>query len=143
MKLFSCLPAVNGLMMIALACSLEPAQARLEARETEVLSVPSGQSITFQEAFVDHSPAGRTARFRFVAPHLRAHMEAAGYVAIEADLVHLCEQFALSRIVAPLPELIVISLAEAPIEFGSFDPDVMQVFEAYKPAGESCVWEAL
>jgi hypothetical protein len=83
-----------------------------------------------------------TARFRFLAPELQVHLDDLGYANMEADLAHLCESFAIKRIAIPRPAFIVISLAEAPTEFGSSNPDVMQVFEAYRPQGETCEWEA-
>jgi hypothetical protein len=118
------------------------AQADFTPREREVLNVPSGQPVSFHDSIVDRPATGLTARFRFIAPELSAQLETFGYEALEADLAYLCETFAVKRIAAPLPVLIVVSMSEVPVEFGSFDPDVTQVFEGYRPDGDTCAWEA-
>lgn len=66
---------------------------------------------------------------------------------IHRDIVWLCENFVLPRIahLEQLPGQVVISLASAPGPFGSFDPDIVQIFEGFSiPASRShCVWEPL
>ena len=66
---------------------------------------------------------------------------------IHRDIVWLCENFVLPRIahLEQLPAQVVISLASAPGPFGSFDPDIVQIFEGFSiPASRShCVWEPL
>lgn len=66
---------------------------------------------------------------------------------IHRDIVWLCENFVLPRIahLEQLPGQVVISLASAPGPFGSFDPDIVQIFEGFSiPANRShCVWEPL
>jgi len=66
---------------------------------------------------------------------------------IHRDIIWLCENFVLPRIahLEQLPGQVVISLASAPGPFGSFDPDIVQIFEGFSiPASRShCVWEPL
>lgn len=66
---------------------------------------------------------------------------------IHRDIVWLCENFVLPRIahLEQLPAQVVISLASAPGPFGSFDPDIVQIFEGFSiPASRShCIWEPL
>lgn len=66
---------------------------------------------------------------------------------IHRDILWLCENFVLPRIahLDRLPGQVVISLASAPAVFGSFDPDIVQIFEGFSiPADLShCVWEPL
>lgn len=116
--------------------------AELAPLEAQELSVPSGQPVTFFETVMDQPAMGVTARFRFLAPELPAYLERLSYDELEADLSSLCVSYALPRISAPEPAMIVISLSSAPTEFGTPDPDVAQVFEAYHPMGGSCEWEA-
>lgn len=104
--------------------------------------MPSGQPIAFYESVMDRPAMGLTARFRFVAPELGARLDEMGYDELEADLFALCEGYALPRISTPEPSQIVISLAEAPTEFGVAVPDVVEIFEAYSPEGDTCIWEA-
>ncbi|WP_417249978.1 DUF6497 family protein [Celeribacter sp.] len=126
-------------MAVAVAAS---AQADLSPVEPEVIEVPSGQPVAFHESLLDRPAMGLTARFRFLAPELGTRIDAMSYDELEADLFALCEGYALPRIAAPEPSQIVISLAEAPTEFGVAAPDVVEVFEAYRPDGDTCAWEA-
>lgn len=113
-------------------------------RADEKIKVPSGQTITYVDTIQDsHGPGGLTYRFRFLAP---AIARAGGTVSAddaEADMVALCEIFALARLPNPGPEVqeIVISLSDQPVEFGVPAPEVTQFFEAFRPDGAACIWE--
>jgi len=118
------------------------AHADLTPQELDVITVPSGQPVTFFESLLDRPATGLTARFRFVAPELPQTLAALSYDELEADLAYLCDTYAMPRIAAPMPSVIVISLSERETVFGSIEQDVAQVFEAYRPAGTVCEWEA-
>ncbi|MBU2868862.1 DUF6497 family protein [Pacificibacter marinus] len=118
------------------------AHADLSPRELDVITVPSGQPVTFFESMLDRPATGLTARFRFVAPELPQTLAALSYDELEADMAYLCDTYAMPRIAAPVPSMIVISLSERETVFGSVEQDVAQVFEAYRPAGTVCEWEA-
>jgi hypothetical protein len=133
-RLSACAALASGVAFAAFA-ELSP----LEAQE---LSVPSGQPVEFFETVMDQPAMGLTARFRFLAPELPAYLERLSYEELEADLSSLCVSYALPRLGASVPAMVVISLSAAPTEFGAPDPDVAQVFEAYRPVGETCEWEA-
>ncbi|CAM3022048.1 hypothetical protein SAMN04488021_103120 [Paracoccus aminovorans] len=64
---------------------------------------------------------------------------------IHADIVWLCENWVLPRIAspAPRPSQIVISLASKEIAFGAYDPEAVQLFEAFRlpPDRDACEWE--
>lgn len=64
---------------------------------------------------------------------------------VHGDVAWLCEHWALPRIAdaAPRPRQIVISLASRETPFGSFDPAVVQLFEAFRlpPDRDACEWE--
>ncbi len=64
---------------------------------------------------------------------------------IHQDIVWLCENWALPRIAspAPRPRQIIISLADKKTPFGAYDPDVVQLFEAFRlpPDRAACEWE--
>ena len=61
------------------------------------------------------------------------------------DVVWLCENVALPGLndMAERPQQVVISLASAESEFGTFDPTVVQLFEGFRiPADrDACIWE--
>ena len=63
------------------------------------------------------------------------------------DIVFLCENFALPQItlMQPRPTQVVISMASAPSTFGSFDPNIVQLFEGFSiPMDrDACVWEPM
>lgn len=64
---------------------------------------------------------------------------------IHLDIVWLCEHWALPRIAspAPRPEQIIISLASKETAFGAYDPEVVQLFEAFRLPRDrdACEWE--
>ncbi|MEM5476725.1 DUF6497 family protein [Pacificibacter sp. AS14] len=134
-------------MKLALLCALSlsvasAAHADLSPRVLDVITVPSGQPVTFFESMLDRPATGLTARFRFLAPELPQTLTILSYEELEADMAYLCDTYALPRIASPVPSMIVISLSERETVFGSFEPDVAQVFEAYRPADTVCEWEA-
>ena len=61
------------------------------------------------------------------------------------DVVWLCENVALRQVrdMADRPSQVVISLASAESEFGTFDPAVVQLFEGFRipPDRDACIWE--
>ena len=61
------------------------------------------------------------------------------------DVVWLCENVALPQVrdMADRPSQVVISLASAESEFGTFDPAVVQLFEGFRipPDRDACIWE--
>lgn len=118
------------------------AHAELSPVTPEEITVPSGQPVSFHESLLDRPAMGLTARFRFLAPELGARVDAMSYEELEADLFALCVGYALPRIATPEPSQIVISLAEEATEFGVPSPEVVEVFEAYRPSGDTCEWEA-
>lgn len=63
---------------------------------------------------------------------------------IHDDIVWICTNIALPEALksAKRPEQIVISLADRQSEFGSYDPDVLQIFESFSvPADkDTCEW---
>ena len=128
-------------LLLALTAAAS-AHADLTPQKLDVITVPSGQPVTFFESLLDRPATGLTARFRFVAPELPQTLAALSYDELEADLAYLCDTYAMPRIAAPVPSVIVISLSARETVFGSIEQDVAQVFEAYRPAGTVCEWEA-
>ena len=111
----------------------------------EAIAVPSGQPVTLQDVIWNApGPEGLTVRFRFVAPDIALQGGDVDFETASADMLFLCETYALPRIAVPGPafEQIVISLADRPLDFGSTEPEATQYFEAYRPEGNSCIWDA-
>lgn len=108
---------------------------------SEPLAVPSGQPVTFHEMLWDRPGSGLVYRFRFIAPEIGE--EGRAYEDVEADMHHLCEDFAVDRIAStgPQPSQVVISFSQSETEFGVADPDVTQFFEAYRIEDETCILE--
>lgn len=104
------------------------------------IPVPSGQTVTLIDTVGDAAgPAGLTLRFRFLAPDL-AGMD---FDLAAGDMRALCESYALPRVpqTGPIPQQIVISLADLRVEFGDSNPDATQYFEAFSIADGHCIWE--
>jgi len=131
--------AVNCAAALAAAVAA-PAQgaAQGEAKE-ERLVLPSGLAARLQEVIWQ---AGDVARFRYVAPGFGGE---APLAEVSADLAHLCEAHAAPRVRAERgggDVRVVVSLADRASEFGVYDPQVRQVFEAYRLENGACIWEA-
>lgn len=109
----------------------------------EPIPVPSGQEVRLLDV-IHNQPgaAGLTVRYRFIAPGI-APGGGVDFEAASADMAHLCQSYALPRVLSggPLPAQIVISLSDVPVDFGSSDPAVTQFFEAYSLDGDTCIWE--
>ena len=64
---------------------------------------------------------------------------------VHLDIVWLCENWALPRIAspAPRPRQIIISLSSKETAFGAYDPQAVQLFEAFRlpPDRDACEWE--
>ncbi len=105
-----------------------------------VVALPSGLQAEFHEMLWDRPGRGLVYRFRFVAPQFEKTDDVD---MVMADMQHLCSYYALPKLAntGPMPGQVIISLADKPSEFGQYDPDVTQVFEAYSVKDGSCIWE--
>ncbi|WP_297769603.1 DUF6497 family protein [uncultured Roseovarius sp.] len=127
---------------VAFVAGLSLAQGA--AAQEEALPLPSGLEARVQEVLTDRPGGGLTYRFRFVAEGFEAPgNDSVSLERMQADLLWLCESYALPRIanIGPQPGRVVISLSDRPSEFGVFNPEVLQVFESYSPEGDTCIWE--
>lgn len=109
------------------------------------VTVPSGQAVTLQETIWNvPGPAGLVTRFRFVAPAIARVSGTVDFETASADILHLCQNFALERVTqtGPIPTQVIISLADQAVPFGETAPDATQYFEAFRIENGSCIWEA-
>ena len=129
------IPAMALVLAIA-----SPATAQQDKAKEERLVLPSGLEAVLQDVVSDRPGQGLTYRFRFVAPEFTGKEE---FDSIMADLEYLCMSYARPRLptLGPKPRQVVISLADRPVDFGVIDPDVAQVFEAYRVEDGTCIWE--
>ena len=106
--------------------------------------VPSGQPLELSEVLIDTVGAETWVRFRFIAPDIARDTGAVSYADAEGDFQALCDGFALDYLVEfdLDPDVIVVSLMDRPVPFGTADPDATQFIEAFRPGPNSCVWEA-
>jgi hypothetical protein len=108
------------------------------------IPVPSGQAVTLQDVVWNApGPDGLTLRFRFIAPAIARDGGTVDFDAATADMLHLCQSYALPRIssTGPQPSQIVISLSDVAVPFGEAAPDATQFFEAYAIRDGVCIWE--
>ncbi|SDJ16168.1 DUF6497 family protein [Salipiger marinus] len=130
-----------GAAILALAGSA--ASGQTTAPEESAVAVPSGMEVRLYETLTDDFGGGPILRFRFLAPMIGSTM-AHDPDALVTDMQFLCQDYAMSHLgsdAAP-PAQIVISLMEAPVEFGQPRPDVRQIFEAFSLRDDTCIWEA-
>ena len=117
----------------------------MTAPDTPLIAVPSGQAISFLDVVTDApGPDGLTARFRFLAPAIAREGGSVDFDTAAADMLHLCQSFALPLLdpSAPPPSQIVISLSDRLVPFGEAAPEATQFFEAYRIEDGRCIWEA-
>jgi hypothetical protein len=110
----------------------------------EAVAVPSGMDVTFHDVIRDEPVgAGLVYRFRFVAPDIGGDSPRA-FSEVSGDMDLLCQDYALPRLseLGPQPARVMISLMEAPVEFGVASPEITQFFEAYSVSDDRCIWEA-
>ncbi len=106
-------------------------------------TVPSGQPLTLTEVLQDSVGNEAWLRFRFVAPQIAREAAAITYAQAEGDFVHLCDrvarpymaEFALSA------DVIVITLMDRPVAFGTPDPEATQFIEAFRIVDNACIWD--
>lgn len=117
-----------------------PMAAQATAAEDAVVTLPSGLEARFHEMIWNQPGQGLVYRFRFVAP---AFEQTGDFDAVMTDLEFLCTDYALPRLadIGPLPNQVIISLADRESEFGEYVPGVAQVFEAYRVEDGACIWE--
>ena len=109
------------------------------------LPVPSGQAVTHLDTVqAVPGPEGLTIRFRFLAPAIAREGGTVSAEAAQEDMEWLCQNYALPRLplTGPVPEQVVISLSDRPVEFGAPAPEATQFFEAFRVEENTCHWEA-
>lgn len=116
-----------GGLALGLGLALLPGVAQAEG-------VPSGLAVELYDVVVE--PEAGLARFRFVAPELRA-LE---FEAVEGDLPWLCDHVALPETRESGWEVsqIVVSIGDREVPFGESDPEALQYFSAFVFDGSAC-----
>ncbi|MGB7242354.1 MAG: DUF6497 family protein [Sulfitobacter sp.] len=109
------------------------------------LDVPSGQPLDLREVLIDTVNTETWVRFRFVAPQIARGTGSVTFEDAEADMAHLCDAVALPYLheYDLAGEVVVVSLSDRPMEFGSADPDATQFIEVFRVETGACVWEGL
>ncbi len=129
-----------GPLFAALVLWASLAAAQQDEAKEERLVLPSGLKVVLQEMIWNERGNGLAYRFRFVATDLTGQES---FEETMTDLEYLCNSYAVPRLsnVGPQPNQIVISIANRESEFGVMDPDLIQVFEAYRLDQGGCIWE--
>ncbi|WP_299687680.1 DUF6497 family protein [uncultured Tateyamaria sp.] len=106
--------------------------------------LPSGQDVTLHEVLVDQVGAEAWLRFRFLAPSIVQSGDGVTYAAAEADFGVLCDAIARPYLTEfdLTADIVVISLMDRAVPFGTSDPDATQFFETFRVADDACVWQA-
>ena len=107
--------------------------------------VPSGQAVTLSEVLIDQQPGEVWVRFRCIAPEIARDGWSVSYEIAAPDMDHLCEHLALPYLeqYTLTPARVVISLSDREVPFGAPTPEATQFFEAFRPEGDTCIWEGL
>lgn len=124
--------------------SVQAEGTQITAGNGQRIAVPSGQEITLLDVIWNvPGPEGLALRFRFVAPQIARDGGTVDYETASADMLHLCQSFALAEMerFGPTPQQIIISLSDRPVPFGQTAPEATQFFEAFTLQDGSCMWE--
>lgn len=113
------------------------------AADDPAITLKSGLAATLAETLWEpqSAPVELWVRLRFVVPGLAG--VAPDFEVVGADLEALCQDVALPAIAkaGKAADQAVISLSSEPIPFGETNPDVTQVFEAYRVSDGDCILE--
>lgn len=120
----------------------EVEEAEVEGAEVAFSALPGDDAAGADQASIADEEA---ADALLEAPALPAAPDIMAQDPVHQDVVWLCENWVLPRLAspAPRPAQIVISLSDRPVPFGAFDPDAVQLFEAFRlpPDRDICEWE--
>lgn len=101
----------------------------------DLIAVPSGQDIQLAERRLEHGSDGLLVRLRYIAPDL----DGLAFDAAAQDMDHLCAAFVADPSdLDAVPDRIIVSLSQRPIDFGATDASVTQYFEVYSVQEGSC-----
>jgi len=134
--------AAGPLLILALGAGLilgmDEEDSKLPTGKSAMI-LPSGLEAHLQEMIWNAPGEGLAYRFRFVAPEFE---QTEDVEKVMSDLHHLCTEYAVPRLseIGPAPGQVVVSLADQPSEFGTYNPDVTQVFEAFELQDGACIW---
>lgn len=109
--------------------------------EEIALAVPSQQSVTLLDIIWNsEGPDGPAPRFRFLAPAIAREGGGVDFAAVEVDLLHLCQTFVVQALAAKgvAPPLVLMSIADRAVDFGSTDPEATQYFDVFTVTGTTC-----
>jgi hypothetical protein len=123
---------------------LSEQQVQVTAGDETLIEVPSGQPVVLQDVIWNApGPEGLTLRFRFLAPQIARDAGLVDYETAAADILHLCQTYALPRLTefGPQPAQIIISMSDTPVPFGESAPEATQFFEAFTHQDGACIWE--
>ncbi len=125
-------------------CVLSLALAATVTSAAQAQDVPSGQAVTLDEVLVDSVGAEAWLRFRFMAPQIARDGGSVSFDAARDDFLHLCHAVALPymREFDLDTDVIVISMMDRVVPFGTSDPDATQFFEAFRIADGACAWDS-
>ena len=103
-------------------------------------AVPSGQSVTLTEVLQDTVGSESWLRFRFMAPQIGRDAGGLSYAEAADDFAHLCDRVARPYLAEfdLAPDVVVISLMDRPVAFGTANPDATQFFEAFRITPGAC-----
>jgi len=129
-------------MLLSVLLSVWPAQSQSPVQ----ITVPSGQEISLVEQFLEPQDNGDLwFRLRFLTPQIGVKDHQMTYEKSQDDLLYLCQSVALKNLSdsGQAAQLIIITLMDRLVTFGSAEPSATQFFEVFRPENATCIWEDL
>ncbi len=108
-------------------------------------SMPSGQSVELFEVLIDEVGSEAWVRFRFLAPQIGKKSGDMTFEQAQGDFERLCTDVALPYMqeYELVADVVVITLLDRPVAFGTADPEATQYIETFRVKGRVCEAEVL
>lgn len=125
------------------ALTLGPVVALADPWPSGEVVAPSGMAVALEDLLFEENPwSGESlAVVRLVAPSLAQALS--DPFALRADMDWACATWGppAAASVSTAPDIVVVEMMAAPVERGSPNPAILQVFEQYRLVGPDCIWE--
>ncbi|MEE4188798.1 MAG: DUF6497 family protein, partial [Roseobacter sp.] len=103
---------------------------------------PVLEALELFEVLVDQVGNEDWLRFRFLAPGIDKGADGLPFAEVQAVFERLCVEVAIPYLAeyGLSADVIVVTLLDRPVVFGTTDPDATQLIEAFRFKGQECAW---
>ena len=105
------------------------------------IAVPSGLEFTLHDVILEADV--RVARFRFIVPSIAVTAGHKEFADVIDDLQYVCDSVIVPALHGNGWDSgdVVVSVSDRPVDFGVYDPEVIQFFQPFRMEADACIWE--